>query len=167
MAQADENRTMRQEIFIQRRPLRPARSSRPSRAENPAADNWAAMVTVFTVATRALASCKSTQVTTPAGGPTVSNTLNKPQAFGPFRDILANCNPDWTEGQVLKAAVAAYNTGPGCDLCGRHGPPHHWERLLQRHLGSGHTTRFFNETLPTVNRTSSLRRRFIGQHVGA
>jgi len=51
---------------------------------------------------------------TPAGGPTSSEHIE--QAAGilvTFRNALASRNPDWTEAQTLKAAVAAYNCGSG------------------------------------------------------
>lgn len=51
---------------------------------------------------------------TPAGTPFSLEHIE--QAAGIlvlFRDQLRNRHPDWTDAQVLKAAVSAYNCGPG------------------------------------------------------
>ena len=67
-----------------------------------------------------------------------------------FRDQLANRHRTWTEGQVLKGAVAAYNTGPGrvrsisgmdSRTTGRDYSNDTWVRAQ-------YYARFFNETLP-------------------
>jgi peptidoglycan hydrolase-like protein with peptidoglycan-binding domain len=51
---------------------------------------------------------------TPAGGPTSIEHIE--QAAGilvGFRDYLRNKHPDWSEPQLLKASLSAYNCGPG------------------------------------------------------
>ncbi len=51
---------------------------------------------------------------TPRGGPTSIEHIE--QAAGilaGFRDQLRDRHTDWTEAQILKAAVSAYNCGPG------------------------------------------------------
>jgi len=51
---------------------------------------------------------------TPAGGPTSTEHIE--QAAGilvGFRDYLRNKHPSWSEAQLLKAALAGYNCGPG------------------------------------------------------
>lgn len=50
----------------------------------------------------------------PAGGPTSTEHIE--QAAGilvGFRDYLRNKHPSWSEAQLLKAALAGYNCGPG------------------------------------------------------
>lgn len=87
----------------------------------------------------------------PAGGPgSLEHIEQAASILVGFRDQLRNRHPDWSEPQLLKAAIAGYNCGPG--------------RINSVHNADGYTTggdysndtwvraqyyaRFFNQTLP-------------------
>ena len=87
----------------------------------------------------------------PTGGPTSIEHIE--QAAGilaQFRDTLANRNPNWTEGQVLKAATAAYNTGPGrvTSVANMDSRTTGKDYSNDTWIRAQYYARFFNETLP-------------------
>ncbi len=88
---------------------------------------------------------------TPAGGPTSLEHIE--QAAGilvGFREQIRNRQPDWSEPQLLKAALAAYNCGPGRvrDLSNLDGYTTGGDYSDDSWIRAQYYARFFNEQLP-------------------
>jgi len=67
-----------------------------------------------------------------------------------FRATLTRRNPTWTEGQLLKAAVAAYNTGPGRvqSVSNMDGRTTGGDYSNDTWIRAQYYARFFNESMP-------------------
>ena len=88
----------------------------------------------------------------PAGGATSLEHIEQAAGiFVLFRDQLRDRNPDWKEAQLLKAALSAYNCGPGrvrstsnmdASTTGGDYSSDTWVRAQ-------YYARYFNQTLPT------------------
>jgi peptidoglycan hydrolase-like protein with peptidoglycan-binding domain len=87
----------------------------------------------------------------PHGSPTSDEHIEQAAGiFASFRTRLANDHPEWTDAQILKAAVAAYNCGPGRinSVSGMDSLTTGKDYSNDTWVRAQYYSRFFNETLP-------------------
>ncbi len=87
----------------------------------------------------------------PQGGPTSTEHIEQAaEIFAGFRNRLENDHPDWTEAQILKATVTAYNCGPGriTNLSTMDSLTTGKDYSSDTWVRAQHYARHFNESLP-------------------